>query len=439
MSLPLRVGSDCSLSIILVGITHREAPIEIREQITLTETEQRNLLSGLTRDGIYEAVVVSTCNRLELYAVASESDHVISQVTSMVASRSGVETELVYKLIRVETDCDAIQHLERVASGLESMVLGEPHILGQVSDSIAIARSAGTAGTILTRLFDTALRAGKRARRETGVGNHTSSVAQVGVALASQQLGGFDDLDAVVVGAGQMSIAAVQALQARGLRRITLVNRTFDRASRMASRFGVKSKLWGQLGEALSNADLVISATSSSLPVIGLPVVSAAMENRPQRSLLLVDIAVPRDIDPSVRDVPGISILNIDDFSGVRVEAHDLYESQAASVEAIVREELESFVAWLHIREAVPAISKMRRRVVDIGQTELERAIGRLSDLELRERDVIERMVHSIVQKVLHGPTIGLRNHVVKANRQEYPWYSDELQALGLSSVNDKG
>ena len=217
------------------------------------------------------------------------------------------------------------------------------------------------------------------------------------------------------------------------------MNRTFDRASRMASRLGVKSKLWDQLGEALSNADLVISSTSSPLPVIGLPVVLAAMEGRPQRSLLLVDIAVPRDIDPSVRGVPGISILNIDDFSGVSAEAHALYESQAVTIEAVVTEELESFVAWLHIREAVPAISKMRRRVVDIGQTELERAIGRLSDLELRERDVIERMVHSIVQKVLHGPTIGLRNHVVKANGQEYPWYSDELQALGSSSVNDKG
>ena len=341
-------------------------------------------------------------------------------------------------MIRIETDGDAIRHLERVACGLDSMVLGEPHILGQVADSIAIARSAGTAGTILLRLFDTALHAGKRARRETGIGSRTSSVAQVGVTVASQQLGRFEDLDAVVVGAGKMSVAALQTLQARGLGRITLVNRTFDRASRMASRFRVKSKPWDQLGAAIANADLVISSTSSPLPVIDLPVVSMAMKDRPGRPLLLVDIAVPRDIDPSVCSVPGISVLNVDDFSGIREEANAFDESQAATVEAIVKEEMESFLAWLRIREAVPAIAKMRRRVVDIGQTELEKAIGRLSDLELRERDVIERMVHSIVQKVLHGPTIGLRNHVVKANGQEYPWFSDELQGLGLSNVNDK-
>ncbi len=437
MSSPLRVGPGEPLSIILIGISHRTAPVELREKLALLHHEQQSLLSAITAEDAHEAVLLSTCNRLELYAIAADAERLAGRVTDLIARIRGLDPAPIRDTIYVRAERDAIRHLQRVACGLDSMILGEPHIVGQVSNAVAVARSAGTASTILSRLFDSALHTAKRARRETEIGSHTVSIAQAGAVLAGQRLGDFENLDAVVVGAGEMAAAAVHALHVRGLTRITVLSRTFDRARDLASRFGAAARPWDQLQSAIAAADLLVTASGAPDRIIAAPVVSAAMEQRPRRHLLCVDIAVPRDIDQPVGSLPGVDLLDIDALQHVVDGTIAHRQSQVPEVERIIGAEVAAFEAWLRIRQAAPIISRMRRRVEDIGQIELEKAVSRLGDLDSRERLAMERMVHSIVQKVLHEPTVGLREHVVDEEGPHYPWYLRELHDAGLPTGDD--
>ena len=438
MSSPLRVGPGEPLSIVLIGISHRTAPVELREKLALLEHEQETLLNALTAEDAHEAVLVSTCNRLELYAVTADAERLTDRLTDLISRMRGLDPAPLRDAIYLSTERDAIRHLQRVACGLDSMVLGEPQILGQVSNAVTAARLVGAARTILSRLFDSALHAGKRARRETEIGSHTVSIAHAGAVLAEAHLGDFENLDAVVVGAGEMAAAAVHALHVRGLTRITIVSRTFDRARDLASRFGAEAKLWDQLETTIAGADLLVTATSAPDPVIGRALVSTAMSGRLDRPLLSMDIALPRDVDPRAGGLPGVSLLDIDDLQDVVDGTIAHRRSQVPAVERIVTEEMAAFEAWLRVRQAAPIISRMRRRVEDIGRGELEKAVSRLGDLDGRERLVMERMVHSIVQKVLHEPTVGLREHVVNDEGPQCPWYIRELHDASLPSGSDK-
>ena len=401
-------GHD-STQVVLVGISHHTAPVALRERLSLNPEAQRTLLAALTSIGTAEAALLTTCNRLEIYAVADSYAAVAAVAAQQLAELKHVDSQEIHNATYIHTGPDAAEHLHRVACGLDSMVLGESHILGQVADSISAAREYDFVGPRLQRLFDSALHAGKRAHGETSIGRHTVSIAQAAAVLAEQRCEGLAGLNAVIVGSGEMASAACHALHVRGAPQITILNRTAANGTALASRFGASSAPLSELPRVLAEADIVISATAAAAPVISAPSVATAMATRPGRRLLCVDIAVPRDIDPLVGELTGVDLLDIDALRNVVDGSLAQRKAEVPKVERIIVEEVRAFENWLNIRAATPAITALRYRVEAIADSELQRALCKLNGIAPHQRRDIELMVHRIVKKVLHEPTVRLR------------------------------
>jgi glutamyl-tRNA reductase len=313
----------------------------------------------------------------------------------------------------------AVKHLFRVAASLDSLVLGEPQILGQITDAYEVALSQGTAGTILSALFRAAIHAGKRVRTETAIGVNPSSISSVAAALAGQLLGDLSERQVLLIGAGEMGAIAVRALQKRGVSKIVVANRTHKNAEQLAKAWGGRAITFQQLLEAMIATDIIITSTGAPHTILNRELLEPAMVARPERPMFIIDIAVPRDVDPDVIEIPNVHLRDIDDLQSQAEDNVRERESEIPWVEAIMEEEMAQFLKWLSSLDVVSTITDLRQQFEELRQRELERLFNRL-DLDEHERELIATMSHRLVNKILHEPTLRLKQETANGNGAIY-------------------
>lgn len=399
--------------LLLVGASHRSAPLELRERLHVAPEECAAVAARLAGNG--EAVLLSTCNRLEAYLACDDVDAARTRVTTELASRSGLSPAELAGALRVAEDDRASRHLFRVAAGLESPVPGEPQILGQVREAYA----AGTAGPLLDRLFRDAVHAGRRVRAETALGDRPASLATAAVELARRGLGSLAERRVLIVGAGRMSEAAAAGFAAAGAEQVLVANRTAERAASLAGRCGGRAVALHELAGVLPDVDVVVSSTR--FPGFVLTASQVAGRRRP---LLLVDLAVPRDLDPSIGDLPRCRLHHLDDLAGAFAAPP---RRELACAEAIVAAEEERFREWRRALDVVPAIVALRRRAESIRVAELARADRELDALPERQRRLVDAVTSQILNKLLHAPTVRAK---AAAGAGDGPRYAAVLEHL---------
>jgi glutamyl-tRNA reductase len=399
------------MKITLVGVSHHGAAVELRERVALRHEEAKAVATQLA-SAAGEAVCLSTCNRTELYV--AHDDDVAAEVaaTSVLLER---EPDLANALYRLSDEAAAL-HLFRVAAGLDSLVPGEGEILGQVR----AAFEAGATGPILDRLFRQALYAGRKARSQTAIGESPASVSAAAAALAQQVFGDLDGRRILLVGAGKVSEQAARNLISRGAEIAVVANRTLDRATGLAERFGSAALPLERIEDELARADVVVSSTSSPDVVLHRDQVERALRARRGRPLFLIDLAVPRDLDPAINELDGCYLYDIDDLEAVVAESLGARRREAATAERIVAEEAEQFRTWQASLDVVPAIASLRARAEEIRQGELAKAEARLGDLSDAERRAVESVTAQIVNKLLHLPTIRMKEAAAAADGVVY-------------------
>lgn len=426
------------MTISVFGLSFRTAPVEIRERLALTGASLLAALDdmsrGSTSPSLDEVVILSTCNRLEVYGSAQESAGFANSVAEFLARLNDVALDDLLAHAYSASGDDAVCHLMRVACGLDSMILGETQILGQVSDAYEAAHNAGTAGPLLSRLFAQAIHAGKRARTESTISRHTTSVSHAAVRQILDSSADPASLRVLVVGAGESAVLAAGALERAGVRNLTFVNRTMEHAEEIAGAHGGRALTWFQLDEALSWADAVLCATGAPHTVISREDVEAVQRLRDGRLLTIVDIAVPRDVDDTVRELPGVRYHDIDDLQNVIDGNLELRRAVVPEVEKIVEEELLRFTEWHRGRQVLPVIKGLREWVHNVAQEELDQTLNRLPDADARTRQQVGRMVHQLVNRLLHGPTTRLRMQALEGNGHGYAYAVREL--FGLPEID---
>jgi glutamyl-tRNA reductase len=415
------------LTIVLVGLSHRTAPVSLRERLsnaldkTGCEDGAITGVSSFLSSGFREAVLLSTCNRLEIYAVptcgAGDACELIVECLAQAGAVTRTELE---PHIYHEQDADAVRHLLRVASGLDSQLLGETQILGQVSQAFASARAEGTSGAVLTYLFSRAVHAGKRARTETDISRGNTSISHAAVDLLEKQLGDLGARSILVLGAGETAELAVQALLKHGATNVCCINRTLSSAQELAARLGCHARPWGELAAALAVSDAVITATGSPHPVIYADDVGPTLAQREGTPLVFVDIAVPRDVDLEVASLPGVVLEDID-----RLEAaldHNLSRRSAAvpEVEEIISSETQRVMDWLHGREATALVAELRENAASVVDAEVAAALRKLGHNGSNAEAVVSRMANRIVGKLLHEPTRQLKSRASSGDFDVY-------------------
>jgi glutamyl-tRNA reductase len=398
--------SEKTMHVSVTGISHHTTPISVRELLAFSGDAVPVALQRLS-DRFEGAAILSTCNRTELYLV---SDHTVARsdaLTALAAARGIMTPEGIdaYHYDGAET----IRHLYRVAAGADSLVIGESEILGQVREAFSATTAAGTSNPVLARLFHTAMRVGRRARSETEIGAHGLSVAAIAVALSKNALGSLARKTVLVVGAGEVGQRAAAALVQSGAGRLLVTTRTSGRAQEIAEQMNGVAIPFEDLSAALSESDVVISATSAQEPVVTRDMLSAAMSGRAERPMVIVDIAVPRDVEPSARDVPGVHLYDIDELEAVANKNLDARKREVSAVEEILEDEARRFDAWLSGQHVEPTIAALRRRAETTRQSELDRTFARLPGLSDLDRQRIEAMSRALVNRLLHDPVTRLR------------------------------
>jgi len=408
------------MTLFCLGISHHTAPVEIRERLNASSAALQNELNHVSQradQSLKEFVILSTCNRLEVYALAPMES--VPVLVKIIAETSGLPLVEVTTYLYQHSEREAILHLCRVAGGLDSMILGEPQILGQVTEAYEAALQHG-AGPILSALFRAAIHAGKRARLETAIGRNPSTVSSVAVKLAEKSVGDLTSAHVLIVGAGEMAELAVEALRSRGTSEITVLNRTPDRAAQLAQRWGGRALTFEQTTSALAAADIVITSTDAPHVLITPDVTQTALAQRPERPLVFIDIAVPRDVDPDVGRLPNVSYYDIDDLETHLNGAVAQREREIPKVEAIVAEETEKFRDWLREREVMPVIADLRRLADTIRRAEVEKTLQHLPQLSEAEQRQVEALAEALVNKLLHAPTQRLKAEAENGHAAEY-------------------
>jgi glutamyl-tRNA reductase len=383
-------------------MSHRSAPVEVRERVAFPPCAGRSFLRRLKDEGVVsEAVLLSTCNRTEVYAVV-EDEGARGRMLDLLAEDRGVERASLEQDTYWLTDAEAVRHLYRVASSLDSMVVGEGQILGQVREAYRAATEEHCAGQILNRLFHTSLRVGKKVRSETGIGDSSLSVPRVAVKLAEEVFGDLTGRRALVLGAGDMSELVVKHLKDRGVADLLIANRTPQRASLLAERVGGRAVAFDALAAELTEVDVVVSSTGSGEWVVQSETVAGALSLRSE-PLFFIDIAVPRDIDPVVQTLERVYLYDIDDLQAVVERNAEGRQDAAEDGEAMISPAVLEFTGWLSTLHVVPLIQELRDGAEQIRRHELARALSRM-ELSPEEAASVERMSYSLVNKLLHGP-----------------------------------
>jgi glutamyl-tRNA reductase len=397
------------MHVLVLGLSHRSAPLAIRERLAVTPESARVILGRFPVAGASEAVVLATCGRCELYAAGEDGRPDAEALAGLLVEASGEPVGVFEPYLERRADGEAVLHLFRLATGLDSLVVGESEILGQVGTALRAADEAGSSGPILREVFRWAMRAGRRARSETAIGAGAWSVPSVAVEVAGRALGGLAGRAVLVVGAGEMGELAVRQLARRGAGPVTVLNRTLERASRLAAPFGAAAAGLERLPQALRQADIVVTSTGAPGVVVPVEDVRDAMQGREGRPLVIVDMALPRDVHPAVRTVAGVHYFDLDDLAARAAETVAERRSEEPKVEAIVAEEAERLFARFRTRAVIPTIADLRGRAEAVRRAELERAFRRLPHLEPAQRRALEAFSRSLVKKLLHDPTAALK------------------------------
>lgn len=404
------MSSDAA-TLLCVGPSHKTASLVARERFALVGGRARDLCAALyAHPDVLEVVSVATCNRSELYVAATSEEAVLPLAVAAFARFAEADPEELSTMLAVRSGRSAAEHLLRVAAGVESVVVGEAQIQGQLKQALEHAQTDGTCGPLLDRLFRTALVAGKRVRSETRVGEGRASVGSVAAELVAQRLGGLEGRRILVVGAGKMGELAARSLRDRGAEQLVVANRNALRAAHVAEQCGGASGVgFDRLVEQLAACDAVVSSTNAPHAVITTARVKAALSERPGRPIVVVDLAVPRDVEAEVGALPGCHLFDLDDLEHVVAETRAVRGAELERVDAIVGEELAAFEAWRRSQAAVPAIVAMRAAAEEIRRAELERWEQRSGRLAPEERARVDQLTRSIVNRLLHAPTISLR------------------------------
>lgn len=397
------------MPVLALGVSYRRATVDLLERLAFGEEDLPKAFHHLLGLGsVSEAAILSTCNRIEVYAEVSRYHQGFQDLKRFLAESRDVPVEEFAEPLYSHYEDHAAEHLFSVAAGIDSMVLGEPQILGQVREAFKRADGEGAVGPALSTLFRHAIRVGRRARSETEIGASPATFVEAGARLAHEHLGGLAGRSLLVVGAGKMGALALRALRDRGVSSLRVLNRSPVRAARLAARAGAGHGGLQEMRAALARADLVVSSTGATGTVIGAEEIRSATEGR-ERPLFLLDLAVPRDVDPAARELPGVRVADIDDLRGILEATRDGERDEAARVWAIVEEETARYAARRREAKLAPLIAALHERGEAVRARELERLAGRLNGLSERDREALEALTRGIVKTLLHDPVVRLK------------------------------
>ena len=400
------------MNIAVIGLSHKTAPVEVREKLSIPETEIQNPITQLC-SGTYtqEVGILSTCNRLEIYVVTNEMQPGIREVTQFLSESSKIPLNQLRPHLFMLLHEDSIMHLMRVAAGLDSLVLGEGQILAQVKQTHKLGQKYKGIGRILNRLFKQAVTAGKRVRSETSIGTGAVSISSAAVELAQMKLEDLSNYRVAIVGAGKMSKLLVQHLLAKGANKISIINRSVGRAQDLANSFKdayINVYSMSEMAQVIADSDLVFTSTGASEPILDKAKLEVILD--PLTSLMLVDISVPRNIANDVSKLPNVTCFNVDDLKAVVAQNQESRRQMAIEAEILLEEEVEAFDVWWKSLETVPTINSLRQKIETIREQELEKALSRLgSEFAGKHQEVIEALTRGIVNKILHDPMVQLR------------------------------
>jgi len=417
--------------IVSVGLNHKVAPVEVREKLSFSPASLPDALTRLRPPEscpyVPEGVILSTCNRLEIYALAPGVDEGQEKICCFLEDCHDRPQETFRPYLYSYADEQAVTHLFNVAAGLDSMVVGENQILGQVTNAMEQALSCGAAGKVLAALFRRAIETGKRARTETRISYGAVSVSHVAVELAHRIFGDLSHCQILLVGAGEMAELAARTLVTYGAGSLSILNRTRERAEQLAVEYDAQALGWGQLEEALWWADIIITSTGAPHAIFRPDNVRQATSIRHDRPLFFIDIAVPRNVDPNVERLDNVYLYDIDDLESVIEASLAERRREMPRVEQIVQEQRASFMGWFQSLDVVPTIVALRKQVETMRQAELERALHRLDNLSERDHEVIQALTKRIVNKILHHPMVRLKEHASQQNGYAYAEVVREL------------
>jgi glutamyl-tRNA reductase len=425
-------------ALLVLGVSHKTAPLALRERLALPEGRSTEVLDELVGlPAIREAVALSTCNRTELYLVAGDPVEAESAGLAVLSRRAGIRPTELFGHIYSLRDADAVRHLFAVAAGLDSMIVGEAEVQGQVKRAYELALVEGATGPVSNRLFRDALATGKRVRTETAIGRSRVSVSSVAVDVARAVLGALETRAVLVIGAGENSELTARALHERGARTVFVANRRYDRAIGLAQRFGGAAVRFEDLPARLADADIVVSSTSSPHQIVGREELALMLERRSDRPLLMIDIAVPRDIDPAVRELPGITLYDMDDLQREVDRNMRGRKAEAQRARRLVDEEVDRFFRWLATLDVVPTIAALRERGDRIVEQVLRENDSRWVSLSDEDRDRVALIARAVVSRLLHEPTIRLKGASADDDSYLYAQALRELFAIEPSATLD--
>lgn len=397
------------MALIAIGLNHRTAPVHVRERLSVAEARLPELIASLTSmDGVDGSAIVSTCNRVELFLSAGDED-VIASVVNWLAERADAERAELEKHLYILRHGDVVKHLFRVASGLDSMILGEPQIHGQVRAAFMASQSCGALDPLLTQLFEQTMRVAKRVRTDTGIGEHAVSVPYAAIELAKKIFGELKGLQALLLGAGEIGELTAEHLNGSGVKQIFVANRAFERGVQLAERFGGEAIQFGAIEPFLATCDIVIASTSAPHFVVEKAQIERALATRKMKNLFLIDLSVPRNIDPQISTLDGAYLYNIDDLQLVAESNRELRMKKAQQAEEIVAKEVDGFRKRLAAQDAVPTIVELQQRLEEIRASELEKCLRRVGPMTPEQREAIEMMTTQMVNKILHYPILQLK------------------------------
>jgi len=421
------------MDLICLSVSHHNTPVELRECLALTEeqiveTVSRQPIRAGLFESIFEMAVLSTCNRLEIYAVIlpakdaqpemdTKSPEVDQTLLAYLGENFKIPTRRIRPYLRRYPGIQAVRHLYQVTAGLDSIAIGETQILGQVSRALDLALRIGAARHVLSSLFRSAIHAGKRVRTETEIGRHPTSLSALGVQLANEKLGGLAGLKVLVIGAGKMGTCTLEALLAQGALQVCLTNRTDQRAREMVERYGGAALAYARLFEGLAGSDIVFTATAAPQPVLHRALIAEVMARRPGRPLTLIDLAVPRNVETDVTDIPEVRVFDMDDLQSFAKDAASRSHPEIAQADAIVAEEVAAYEKLLHI---IPFIGELHKKVEEIRQREVEKTLRQLRHADPQISEQIEQLSRSLVRKILHEPTMHLRSETDQETLNDY-------------------
>ncbi len=416
------------MAILLIGLNYKSAPVEVREKVSLSRPQIEKLSEKIRQVQSFSGcTILSTCNRTEFYVNADSPFAAQENLINLMCEYSGLAPRTLAPYLYIKFNKNAAEHLFTVAAGMDSMILGESQIQGQVQDAYEYALNYGISDNILNTLFMNALTVGKRVRTETQIDRHTLSVSIAAVELAKEYFNGLTDRTVLVLGAGETSELTSRYLISNGIQSIMVANRTFERAQWLAGEIGGKAVKMSELEKYLPVADLIISSTASPVPILEKEDLIKAQKDR-QKPLLIIDIAVPRDIHPDVSELDYVKLYDIDDMERKTDENLVARQQETVKAQEIVNEELEDFYFWLDSLWVVPTIVKMRSQIEQIKKTEIERAINRIDHPSEREVHIIEQLANSIVNRWLHRPIINMKSLAGKR--------ADKIECY-INAIND--